>query len=127
MTTSPIEKTIADYFAATRAMDRAAWIATFAVDGVSHDPEGAPPHCGHAALGKFFDGIVALTEKVGLTADHVFVCGDKAAVMWSGRGIGKNKKTLAFEGIDLFEFDARGKIAAVHAYWDPAKLMAQLA
>lgn len=118
--------TIAAYFAATRAMDREAWVRTFAEDGATHDPVGAPPTKGHAALGKFFDGIVALTEKIGLTEDQVFVCGDKAAVKWTGRGIGKNKKPFKFEGIDVFEIDANGKIKAVHAYWDPGQLMAQL-
>ena len=45
---------------------------------------------------------------------------------WTGRGIGKNKKPFVFEGIDVFEVDAKGKITALYAYWDPAKLMAQL-
>jgi steroid delta-isomerase len=121
-----IEKTIAAYFAATRAMDRDAWVRTFAEDGVTHDPVGAPPTKGHAALGKFFDGIIGLTEKVGLSEEHVFVCGDRAAVKWTGRGIGKNGKSLTFEGIDVMEFDARGKIKSIHAYWDPTRLMAQL-
>ena len=121
-----IEKTIAAYFAATRAMDRKAWVGTFAEDGASHDPVGAPPMKGHAALGQFFDGIVALTEKIGLTEDHVFICGNQAAVKWTGRGIGKNKKPLVFEGIDVMEIDAQGKIKTLHAYWDPSKLMAQL-
>jgi len=127
MTLSPIEKTIAAYFAATSAMDCKAWVSTFAEDATSHDPVGAPPTKGHAALAKFFDGIVALTEKVGLTEDHVYVCGDRAAVKWTGRGIGKNKKPFVFEGIDVFEIDGRGKIRTLHAYWDPAKLMAELA
>jgi steroid delta-isomerase len=126
MTLSPIEKTIADYFAATRAMDRKAWVSTFAADASSHDPIGTPPHVGHVAIGKFFDGILALTDKVGLTAEHVYICGNRAAVKWAGRGIGKNKKPLAFDGIDVFEFDAQGKIKTLQAYWDPSKLMAQL-
>jgi steroid delta-isomerase len=123
---SNIEKTIAAYFAATRAMDREAWVRTFAEDGETHDPVGAPPTKGHPALGKFFDGIIGLSEKVGLTEEHVFVCGNRAAVKWSGRGVGKNKKALAFEGIDVIEFDARGRIKRIDAYWDPARLMAQL-
>lgn len=126
MTTHPTHPTIAAYFSATRAMDREAWVGTFAEDGAMHDPVGAPPHTGHAAIGKFFDGIVGMTEKVGLTEDHVFACGDKVAVKWTGRGIGKNKKPFVFEGIDVFEIDAKGKIKTLHAYWDPAKLMAQL-
>lgn len=123
---TPIEKTITAHFAATRAMDREAWVRTFAADGVTHDPVGTTPHKGHAAIGKFFDGIVRMTENVGLTENQVYVCGDKAAVKWTGRGIGKNKKPFTFEGIDVFDIDAQGKIKTLHAYWDPARLMAQL-
>jgi steroid delta-isomerase len=118
--------TIAAYFAATRAMDREAWVRTFAGDGATHDPADAPPRKGRAALLEFFDGILGLTEKIGLTEDHVFVCGDTAAVKWTGRGIGKNKKPFKFEGIDVFEIDPNGKIKTIHAYWDPPQLMAQL-
>src|SRR2546426_9701042 len=42
-----IAKTVKDYFAALRAMDQQAWVNTFAEDGVSHDPVGAPPINGH--------------------------------------------------------------------------------
>lgn len=125
-TTSPIEKTISAYFAATRAADREAWVRCFAENGESHDP-GSPPHRGHDALRTFFDSIVGLAQTIGLHEDHVYVCGNKAAVKWTGRGIGKkNKKPFVFEGIDVFECDERGKIRVLHAYWDPASLMKQL-
>jgi steroid delta-isomerase len=126
MTDTRTNAAIAAYFAATRAMDREAWVRTFAEQFEMHDPAGAPPMRTHDALRKFFDGILALTEKVGLSEDHVFVCGDRAAVKWTGRGIGKNKKPITFEGIDVFEVDSKGKIKSVQAYWVPEKLMAQL-
>lgn len=107
-------------------MDREAWVAVFAKDGESHDPVGAPPHRGHAALRAFFDGIVGLTRTIGLYEDDVYICGDRAAVKWTGRGIGKNGKPFQFEGIDVFEVDAHGQITRLNAYWDPALLMAQL-
>lgn len=126
MPATPAAITIAAYFAATRAMNREAWVATFAADGESHDPVGAPPTRGHAALGAFFDGLVGMTNSIGLHEDHVFVCGAEAAVKWTGRGVGKNGKPFQFEGIDVFEIDAQGKIKRLFAYWDPPKLMAQL-
>ena len=42
MSTEMIQKAVADYFAATRAMDAQAWVETFAEDGTSYDP-AAPP------------------------------------------------------------------------------------
>jgi hypothetical protein len=53
------------------------------------------------------------------------VRGNKVAVEWTTHGIGENKKPLAFEGIDVFEFDAESKITTLQAYWDPSKFMAQ--
>lgn len=126
MSTDNIQKVVADYFAATRAMDALAWLATFADDAISYDPVGAPPTAGHAALRQFFDGITGAFEKVGLTEDHVFVNGNEAAVKWTGRGTGKNGRAVTFEGIDVFEINDAGKIQTIHAYWNPAAMMAEL-
>ncbi len=123
---SPIETTIARYFTATRTSDRDAWVACFAPNGSTQDPSGTPPHVGHEAIGRFFDSIVGLFETVGLHEEHVFICGDKAGVKWTGRGLAKNGKTCTFEGIDVFECDATGRIVRLEAFWDPSKLMAQL-
>ena len=120
-----IHKAVADYFAATRAMDADAWVATFADDAVSYDP-AAPPARGHEALRQFFLGIAGAFSRVGLTEDNVFIVGREAAVKWTGRGVGKNGREVIFEGIDIFEINDAGKIQTIRAYWNPAALMAQL-
>lgn len=124
---TPIETTIARYFAATRNGDPDAWVACFAPQGASHDPAGSPPHVGHEALRRFFLSITGLVETIGLHEDHVYVCGSQAGVKWTGRGLTKSGKPYSFEGIDVFEVDDKGRIVVLKAYWDPAKLMAQLA
>jgi steroid delta-isomerase len=126
MTTESTPKVITDYFAATRAMDAAAWISTFAEDATSYDPVGAPPMQGHAALRQFFAGITGAFESVGLVEDHVFPSGKEVAVKWTGRGTGKNGRAVTFEGIDIFEINDAGKIQTVRAYWNPAAMMAEL-
>ncbi|HWQ34485.1 MAG TPA: nuclear transport factor 2 family protein [Blastocatellia bacterium] len=126
MSPEMIQQVVADYFAAIRAMDREAWVATFAADAVSHDPYGAPEHRGHDALRQFFDGIAGAFEQVGLSEDQVFIAGDGAAVKWTGRGTGKNGRAVTFEGIDVFTINEAGKIQEVRAYWNPAALMAEL-
>ena len=45
---------------------------------------------------------------------------------WLGRGISKQGKKVRFEGIDVFEVNDAGKIQTVHAYWNPAEMVAQL-
>jgi steroid delta-isomerase len=121
-----IQETIAAYFAATRAMDKEAWLNTFAEDGASHDPVGAPPLDTAEKRGAFFDGIVGAFERVGLQENQIFVSGHGAAVKWTGTGVGKNGREVTFEGIDVFEMNAEGKIQTLWAYWNPAAMMADL-
>jgi len=119
-------RVIGEYFAALRAMDPEAWANTFAEDAVSHDPVGAPPHQGRAALRQFLTGVVSLFEMVGLTEDQVFVNGNQGAVKWTGRGKGKNGRSVTFEGIDVIQVNDRGKIQRVDAYWDPTPMLAEV-
>jgi len=126
MSPEVVSKAVKAYFAAIRAMDQQAWVNTFAEAAVSYDPVGAPPTQGHQKLGEFFQTITAAFKEVGLTEDDVFVAGNAAAVRWSGRGISKQGRKVHFEGIDVFEVNEAGKIQTLHAYWNPAEMVAQL-
>ena len=126
MSPETIQKVVVDYFAATRSMDLDAWLATFAQDAISHEPGHEPPLQGHAALSQFFQGIAGAVESVGLKEDHIFINGNKAAVKWTGHGVGKNGVAVMFEGIDVFEINESGKIQTVWGYWNPAAMLAQL-
>ncbi|HSS21479.1 MAG TPA: nuclear transport factor 2 family protein [Pyrinomonadaceae bacterium] len=121
-----ISKVVKDYFAAIRAMDQKAWVNTFAEDAISHDPVGALPVVGHEKLAEFFTSICGAFKKVGLTENDVFVAGNGAAVKWSGRGTSQAGRDVRFEGIDVFEVNEAGKIQTLHAYWNPAEMVAQL-
>ena len=121
-----IAQAVKAYFAAIRAMDLQACVNTFAEDAVSHDPVGAPAIVGHQNLLEFFQQITAAFKEVGLTEDQVFVAGKGAAVKWTGRGISRSGKQVQFEGIDVFEVNEAGKIQTLHAYWNPAEMVAQL-
>ena len=126
MSPEVVSKAIKAYFAAIRAMDQQAWVNTFAEDAVSHDPVGAPPLIGHEKLGEFFQSITAAFKEVGLTEDEVFIADNGAAVRWTGRGVSKQGRKVHFEGIDVFEVNEAGKIQTLHAYWNPAEMVAQL-
>lgn len=126
MSPEVVSKAVKAYFAAIRAMDQEAWVNTFAEDAITYDPVGAPPTEGHQKLGEFFQTITAAFKEVGLTEDDVFIAGNGAAVKWSGRGISKQGRKVHFEGIDVFEVNEAGKIQSVHAYWNPAEMVAQL-
>lgn len=126
MSPEVVSKAVKAYFAAIRAMDQQAWVNTFAEDAVTYDPVGAPPTKGHQKLGEFFQTITAAFKEVGLTENEVFIAGNAAAVKWSGRGISKQGRKVHFEGIDVFEVNEAGKIQTLHAYWNPAEMVAQL-
>jgi steroid delta-isomerase len=126
MSPEVVSKAIKAYFEALRAMDEQAWVNTFAEDAISYDPVGALPTAGHQKLGEFFQTITAAFKEVGLTADQVFVAGNGAAVKWTGRGVSKQGRKVHFEGIDVFAVNEAGKIQTLHAYWNPAEMVAQL-
>ncbi|MEP6743332.1 MAG: nuclear transport factor 2 family protein [bacterium] len=126
MSPEVVSRAVKSYFAALRAMDQQAWVNTFAAEAVSYDPVGAPPINGHQRLGEFFQTITAAFKQVGLTEDSVFVAGNSAAVKWTGEGISKQGRSVHFEGIDVFTISKVGKIETLHAYWNPAEMVAQL-
>jgi steroid Delta-isomerase len=120
------EQAVAEYFAAIRAMDVERWVNTFDANAVSHDPVGAPPMRGHEALRQFLTQINSGFDSLGLTEDNVFINGNSAAVKWTGKGLGRNGKSVTFEGVDVIECNDSGKIVAVHAYWDAGPVMATI-
>ena len=115
-----ISHVVRAYFLAIRAMDADAFANTFAEDGTTFDPVGAPGITGRAAIREFLQTICKNFKSVGLTEDCVFVAGNGAAVKWTGRGISSNGKEVKFEGVDVFEVNEDGKIKTVRAYWNPA-------
>ena len=121
-----ISRAVRAYFLALRAMDAEAIANTFAEDGATCDPMGAPPMNGRAAVREFFASVFTNFKSVGLTEDSVFVAGSGAAVKWTGHGTSVNGKEVNFEGIDVFEVNEEGKIQNIWAYWNPAEMIAQL-
>jgi steroid Delta-isomerase len=114
------------YFAAIAALDEDAFVATFAPDGVSYDPVGAPPSAGEEGLRRFFSGITRTFRRMELTPDDTFHAGGHVAVRWTGRGESHDGVAVEYHGIDVFDVDDAGRIARLWAYWDPKELFAQL-
>lgn len=117
---------VAAYFNAINHLDAAAWVACFAPEGHVEDPVGSAPLRGEAALRAFFGGLAGLFERVRMTPEEVFTVGAHTAVHWRGIGLGKNGRAVHFEGIDVFRFDAQGRVLSVKGYWDSAAVVAEL-
>jgi steroid delta-isomerase len=117
-----VRTAVAAYFAATRAMDADAWVATFAEDGVSQDPAGSPPVKGHAALRELAASMWGPWQQVGLQEHEIFVAANVAAVKWTGQGRARNGHDFRFEGIDVITVNELGKIESLLGYWDTSIL-----
>lgn len=130
MSTQPepdrISRVVRNYFLAIRAMDPEAFANCFAEDWTTHDPVGSPAITGREGLREFFASICKNFKSVGLTEDAVFIAGNGAAVKWTGTGKSNSGREVRFEGIDVIEVNEAGKIQTVHAYWNPAEMIAQL-
>lgn len=118
------QETIAGYFAAIRRKDAAAWVACFAPDSVAFDPAHAPARQGRAAHRAFFEGVAGLFAELDFQAGEPHICGDRAAVAFTARCLAHTGKSAEVAGIDVFRFDADGRILSVAGYWDPAPLFA---
>jgi steroid delta-isomerase len=121
-----VSRAVRGYFLAIRAMDADAFANSFAEDGTTFDPVGAPGITGRDAIREFLASICQNFKTVGLTEDFVFVAGNGAAVKWTGKGTSNSGKEVNFEGIDVIEVNEDGKIQTVRAYWNPAEMIAQL-
>jgi steroid delta-isomerase len=121
-----ISRAVRAYFLAIRAMDVDAIANTFAEDGTTFDPVGTPGITGRDGIREFFQSIFKNFKSAGLTEDSVFVAGNGAAVKWTGHGTSTNGSEVKFEGIDVFEVNDDGRIQTIHAYWNPAEMIAQL-
>ena len=121
-----VSRAVRGYFLAIRAMDPQAFANAFAEDGTTYDPVGTPGITGRQAIRQFLESICKNFKTVGLTEDSVFVAGNGAAVKWTGKGTSSGGREVNFEGIDVFEVNQDGKIQTIHAYWNPAEMIAQL-
>ena len=126
ITPDRVSRDVRAYFLAIRAMDAEAFANTFAEDGTTCDPIGAPPITGREGIREFLQSICKNFKSVALDEESIFVAGNGAAVKWIGKGTSASGKEVRFEGIDVFEVNAEGKIQNVWAYWNPDEMIAQL-
>jgi steroid delta-isomerase len=124
---STTAETVAEYFAAIRALDADRFVAVFASDGITNDPVGTPPVVGHEALRGFITHIFCSFKSVALTESEVYINGASAAAHWTGHAVAPSGREIDFAGIDVIDTNEDGKITLVRAFWNPAPVFAALA
>ncbi|MFN5857708.1 MAG: nuclear transport factor 2 family protein [Pseudanabaenaceae cyanobacterium] len=129
LTKSDINLTITNYFDSFSGYKVDQYLAQLNENVTSYDPVGvAQPTSGIAAAREFFLGIGNAMSQLTINPDHMEITADlkEVIVKWSAVGTSAAGKPVKFDGFDLFEMDAAGKIQTIKAYWQPELLMAQL-
>ena len=116
------QKSVAQYFEATRSKDAQKWASRFAENAMVEDPVGTKPLNGSAEVLEMGKAFLSGFETVGLHEELVHVVGNEAAARWTGRGLTKEGKRVRFEGINVFEFNNEGQIINLKGYWSPDEI-----
>ena len=116
-----VRAVVDDYLASFPKKDRDAFLACFADRATQVDPVPSPPNVGKEAIGQFWDNIIGMADTLEPQLDRVSVCGNQAAVVFTMKAR-SGESGSAIDIVDIFEVDDDGKIASLHAYWDPAAM-----
>jgi ketosteroid isomerase-like protein len=115
-----------------RAKNRAAWLALFADDAVVEDPIGKSPldpegkgHRGHEAIGRFWDMVIAPGD-VEMRVRESYPSGNECANVVTIVNRMPGGVEIAVDTVIVYRVDERGKLVSLRAYWDFAKVAAEL-
>ncbi|MFC4913195.1 nuclear transport factor 2 family protein [Actinomadura gamaensis] len=127
MTFPAMPASVLEFFAASQRGDAAAWAATFAEDGVFHDPVGQPPIVGRDAVHAFIGSVLPNFDPfLGLTPVEAHTVGNSVAVSWRGAAVSKDGRPVNWSGINIYDLNADGLIKEARAYFNHAVFAAQL-
>lgn len=115
---------------AVHRKDKEAWVANFADDGVVEDPIGpsifdpdGKGHRGHAAIAAFWDRLIA-PNRVFFDVRESYACGSECANVGSVNTVLPNGAAMVVNGVFTYRVNEAGKVIALRAFWEPAKLKA---
>ena len=118
-TPAQVSAAVDTYVQALASRDRDAWLAAFSADAVLVDPVPSAPVSGGDGLGRFFDGLMAMADRVTVRPRQVLVCGAEAAVVFTTVAGPDAGGGVAFDGVLLVTVDDDGKLSEVRSYWQP--------
>jgi steroid delta-isomerase len=116
--------------AAVEAGDRDGWLDLFAADAVVADPIGPSPfdpeghgHQGREAIAKFYDDVIASSEKITFEIQNSYLCGPEVADVGIIRTtLAGGKQVAVVRGVYTYRTNGEGKLAALRAFWEFDKL-----
>jgi hypothetical protein len=112
--------------AAASARDRDTWVGLFTADARVTDPVGSRPHCGTAAIGRFFDTFIGPRD-VDFRPDVDLVAGStviRDGVLHAALGSVVLNVPIYIR-YDLREESSELKVAALSAFWELPTMVMQ--
>ncbi len=112
--------------AAVEAGDRDGWLDLFAPDAIVQDPIGPSPfdpgghgHRGREAIAKFYDEVVAPSERITFEIEASYLCGDEVADVGVIRTwIAGGRHVAVVRGVYTYRTDGHGRLASLRAFWE---------
>ena len=108
------------YIGALNAADLDAIAALYADNALVEDPVGSPPKRGLAEIRAFYAGSLQMKLEVELEGE-IRAAGNEAAFAFSVSFDVKGQRTT-IRPIDLFRFDAAGRITEMRAFFGTANI-----
>jgi steroid Delta-isomerase len=112
-----IRSLIRRYAAAWAAVDREAWLSTFAAGATQEDPVGETVRRGRDEIAAFWDRAMSSYDSIEIRERAIHVVGSEAALEWTIVARDTDE-WVVFDGVDILTFDDEPLITAVRAYWD---------
>jgi len=107
------------------AKDRDGWLALFADEAVVEDPVGPSMfdpeglgRRGKQAIENFYDNVIAMSEKVGMTFSLTIECGDEVARSGEIRITLVDGKVGRVPCVSIYKVDEEGKLISLRVFWD---------
>lgn len=100
--------------------DAEAAVSLFAVDASVEDPVGTPAKVGHDEIRAFYEASMATGAKLRLEGP-VRLTGEYAAFAFRVQ-LTLDGKLLTIDVIDIFRFNAEGKVTEMKAYFGPSNM-----
>ena len=115
-----------------KAKDKTAWLALFADEAVIEDPVGVSPldpggqgHRGKAAIGRFWDAVIAPGD-IEMRVRESYPSGNECANVVSLVNRMPGGIEIGTDCVIVYRVDTQGKIVSLRAFWEFAKVAAQL-
>jgi len=115
--------------AAAGTHDRAGWVGLFTADGTVEDPVGSRPHCGPAALGRFYDTFIGPRDIV-FHRDTELVMGSTVIRDLELEVTMASSLVMRISAYLRYDVDSDGdqlKIARLQAHWELLSMVLQFA